>query len=415
LTEPSDKKTSEKITGAHGRFFPGERPDGSGKDLPGISELPRGSSVLVVLFGRIGDVLFTLPSVAALKRLRPDLSIDWLVEDRCADLILGHPSLRAVFLFRRSDFSMAIRNRHFLSAFRILRDLFFEVRREQYGAVLDFQGLLKSGVATFLARGKIKLGSPSTYGRMKEGAGLFSRQVPLEREGMHLVERHALVVSALLGRPVEPLPVEIDFTPEEKARIHGILGHEPFLLLHPFASWQTRNWPMESWARVVFRLHREGFRIVLAGSGGPDHKEAEDRLKAAAEGHLLSLVGKTSLRELALAMSMSDAVMAVDSGPMHLASSVGAKVLALFGPTDPVRLGPFGPKRAEGKTQGRLGRTGVVVTAGLACQPCMMRRCPIGTPCQTELSEDRVVEELLTLLSEWGGTDRPLNKDGAGL
>ena len=379
---------------------PGHRkfPDGPQASLPGLSALPAGSSVLVVLFGRIGDVLFTLPSVAALKKSRPDLFIDWLVEDRCSDLVLGHPALRSVLLFRRSELSKAVRRGQFLHAAKILGNLVADLRRERYGAVLDFQGLLKSGIATFLARGKIKLGSPSTYGRMKEGAGLFSRQVPLKRDGMHLVERHALVISSLLGQEVAPEPVKIGFTAEERMRVLSLVGTDPYLLLHPFASWETRNWPRDSWFRVVSRLWREGFRIVLAGAGGPAQKTMEEVLHRATGGALCSLLGQLSLRELALAMAGADAVLAVDSGPMHLASAMGVPVLALFGPTDPVRLGPFGPR----STDAGLGRTGRVLTAGLACQPCMMRRCPIGTPCQTELSPDQVVDGFYTLMSKIG-------------
>jgi heptosyltransferase-1 len=311
--------------------------------LPGLAALPYGSAVLVVLFGRIGDVLFTLPSVAALKELRPDLSIDWLVEDRCADLLSDHPLLRTVFLFRRADFTEALRRRRILEAFRILGRLANDVRKERYAAVLDFQGLLKSGVATFLSRGTLKLGSPSTYGRMKEGAGLFSRQVPLVREGLHLVERHASVISALLKREVFPAPFSFGFTREERSRVQGLLGDEPTILLHPFASWETRNWPLSSWIHVARRLDREGFRLVLAGAGTPDQRSFHEALERLLPGRVRSLLGELSLRELAFAMSKTLAVLAVDSGPMHLASAVGAPVLALFGPTDPVRLGPFGP------------------------------------------------------------------------
>ncbi len=362
----------------------------AGNPLPGLSPLPRGSSVLVVLFGRIGDVVFTLPSVLALKKARPDISIDWLVEDRCSDLLLGHPALRHVFLFRRGDYSTAVKERRYGQALGILGDLVRTVRRERYGAVLDFQGLLKSGVATFLAKGAIKLGSPSTYGRMKEGAGLFSRQIPLTREGLHLVERHLLVVQSLLGQEVEPEPLFLAFSEEERRHVRDLVGPDPYILLHPFASWDTRNWSAASWARVAGAIARSGYRIVVAGAGGEAQRTVAEEIASSVTGGIVDFLGKGTLRELAFAMAASEAVLAVDSGPMHLAAATGTRVVALFGPTDPVRLGPYGPRRrSDGEEE--MGRSGRVVSAGLSCQPCMMRRCSIGTLCQAELTPDAVV------------------------
>ncbi len=366
--------------------------------LPGESVLPPGSSVLVVLFGRIGDVIFTLPSVLALKKARPDLSIDWLVEDRCADLLLDHPALRRVLLFRRGTYSRAMKGRRFSNALKILVDLVRTVRQERYAAVLDFQGLLKSGVATFLARGRVKLGSPSTYGRMKEGAGLFSRQVLMLQQGLHLVERHLLVIGELLGHPVLPEPIRLDFSEEERLHVRSRMGSEPYVLLHPFASWATRNWPSSSWSRVAQEISSRGYRIALAGAGGALQEKTKAEIEGSVPGGVIDLLGTLSLRELFLAMASSEAVLAVDSGPMHLAASTGTRVLALFGPTDPVRLGPYGPMIAD-RTREVMGRNGRVLSAGLACQPCMLRRCPIGTPCQDRLRPEEVVrafEEVMT-------------------
>ncbi|MHB8370056.1 MAG: glycosyltransferase family 9 protein, partial [Leptospirales bacterium] len=155
------------------------RTSGAGDSpLPGRSRLPEGSAVLVVLFGRIGDVVFTLPSVAALAKARPDVSIDWIVEDRCADLLRGHPHIREIILFKRSEISGLWRKGHPIRALREMAALVRSLRLRPYAAVLDFQGLLKSGIAAGLARGATKLGSPSAYGRLSEGAGLCSRQVP---------------------------------------------------------------------------------------------------------------------------------------------------------------------------------------------------------------------------------------------
>ncbi len=298
--------------------------------------------------------------------------------------------MRKVILFHRQDYSRSLKNRRWGRTLGIVRDLVGEIRSERYAAVLDFQGLLKSGLATFLAHGKVKLGSPSTYGRMKEGAGFFSRQVLLDRRDRHLVERHLLVVQQLLGTSLRPEPIRIDFTRTEMEKVHRLIGDDPFVLFHPFASWQTRTWPFRSWAQVASTFAMKGLRVALAGVGGASQERVKEEIGAGVQGGVIDVMGTLTLRELALAMARSEAVLAVDSGPMHLASAMGTRVVALFGPTDPVRLGPFGPFLTPSGEED-MGRTGMVVTAGLPCQPCMMRRCPIGTPCQERLSPDIVV------------------------
>lgn len=371
--------------------------------LPGRLRLPKGSAVLVVLFGRIGDVVFTLPSVVALARARPDVSIDWIVEDRCADLLHGHPHLREIILFERSKISGLFKGGHPLRAVRELSSLIRTLRRRPYAAVLDFQGLLKSGIATGLARGATKLGSPSTYGRMKEGAGLFSRQVPLTHSGLHLVERHLLVVRELLGVPLPPESTGLVFGEDEIRSAREKVGTVPFVLIHPFASWPTRSWSVDSWKKVAREIAGKGFRILVAGAGGAFQEEFArtilEGLPATGQSTHRALLGTLTLRELAIVLALSEAVLAVDSGPMHIAAAVGARVVALFGPTDPVRLGPFGPRRRPGEEE-IYGRSGAVLTAGLPCQPCMLRRCPIGTPCQSRLTPSAVTEAFGRILGE---------------
>jgi len=380
------------------------RTSGTGTSpLPGRSRLPEGSAVLVVLFGRIGDVVFTLPSVAALAKARPDVSIDWIVEDRCADLLKEHPHIREIILFKRSEISGLWRKGHPIRALRELSSEVGALRRSPYAAVLDFQGLLKSGIATGLARGATKLGSPSTYGRMKEGAGLFSRQVPLTDIGLHLVERHLLVAEELLGVPLAPESTGLVFGEEEIRSAREKVGTGPFLLIHPFASWPTRSWSVDSWKEVAEEIAGRGFRILVAGAGGASQEEFARKIleglpERGQKAHR-ALLGTLTLRELAVAMALSEAVVAVDSGPMHIAAAVGARVVALFGPTDPVRLGPFGPRRRPGEGES-YGRSGTVLTADLPCQPCMLRRCPIGTPCQSRLTPSMVTEAFGRILKD---------------
>ncbi|MHB1605639.1 MAG: glycosyltransferase family 9 protein [Leptospirales bacterium] len=374
-----------------------------------VPDLPNNGQILVVLLGRIGDVVLTLPSVIAIKKARPDLSIDWVVEDRCSDLLRGHPSLRSVILFRRAEFERNWKEKNRRKAVRILLELVQTVRRPRYDAVLDFQGLLKSGVIAALSRSPLKLGSPSTYGKMKEGAGLFSRQVPLTQPDLHLVDRHGLVVRALLGEGVFSRDFFIPVSESERNRVYALLSEkgwsinpekkvpEKLILIHPFASWPTRQWPVSHFADVVRHFLEQGHLVGIIGGGGAAQKEwvrpitdlieQTNLVKNGIKERLAFFLGETSLRESAFLMTLSELVITDDSGPMHLCAALGVRTLAVFGPTDPVRLGPsYGPQCSS-------------IHLDLACQPCMKRRCPIGTLCLEELHPDMVTLEALRLLT----------------
>jgi len=379
----------------------------SGKD----GTLPGGSRILVVLLGRIGDVIFTLPSIIALKAVRPDIRVDWVVEDRCSDLLLNHPDIERLIIFRRAEFEGLVRERKWRAAFGILAELLRNVRAERYQAVLDFQGLLKSGLLTGLSRSHIKLGSPSTYGKMKEGSGFFSRQVPLEATAAHLVDRHFLVIKHLLGDIPFSRLFYLRIQEEEKKRVKQTLasigwfsgsdGNEggsfvPFVLIHPFASWETRQWPMDRFVSVARHFLGKGFSVGIIGGGGKQQEQLLEpffRLKretiaekTGIKNRLEFFPGTFSLRELAFLMQHSSLVLTDDSGPMHLSAAVGARTLGIFGPTDPVRLGPS------------YGGQCMSVHKNLLCQPCMKRRCPIGTLCMDELLTDQVIQEAESLL-----------------
>ena len=381
---------------------------GAGNVYRRPGELPVGGSILVVLLGRIGDVIFTLPSVIAIKKNRPDIQIDWIVEDRCADLLLDHPVISNLILFCRSEYQALVEKRKYREAFRLLRDLVRTIRAKKYDAVLDFQGLLKSGVLTGLARSPLKLGSPSTYGRMKEGAGLFSRQVLLPNPGLHLIDRHALVVRELLGNISFQREFFLPFSEEDHKKVDDLLLSKgwkikdspseapPLILLHPFASWETRQWPMSHFLETAIHFLGKGYRIGVIGGGGSSQwsllepfrnfLEKTEKTEPDINTRMKFFLGEMSLRGTGLLMTRSDLVIADDSGPMHLASALGVRTLGVFGPTDPVRLGPSYPPGSRS------------IHLDLLCQPCMKRRCPIGTVCMINLLPEDVIraaEELL--------------------
>jgi lipopolysaccharide heptosyltransferase I len=308
--------------------------------------LPQRARVLVVRLSALGDVLFALETVAALKTLRPDLRIDFLVEDRFAALLRAHPQLEAVRTLPR---------RGRLAYLRALRAL----RAERYDLALDLHGLLKSAIPMFACRAARKLGFAAPGSR--EGAArVYDRAVELPRPLPHRADRGLHLLRAL-GLDAGPSPVALPAPPEPPTFWDGV--PRPRVVLHPGASAFAafKRWPAARFADLAARLAADGIEVAV--SFGPGEADLAAPILAAAprarplDGAALGLVG------LAAVYRGADLVVAADTGPLHLAAAAGVRVVALFGPKDPRLYGP----RGRGDH--------AVLFHDVPCRPCRRRRC----------------------------------------
>jgi 3-deoxy-D-manno-octulosonic-acid transferase/heptosyltransferase-1 len=149
--------------------------------------------------------------------------------------------------------------------------------------------------------------------------------------------------------------------------------------VNPVAFWETKLWEEEKFAELCDRLREElGIGIVLTGGESAPLERICRKMRTKA----VNLGGRTTLRELACIYREAALLVTTDSGPMHLAAAVGTPIVALFGPTDPARTGPYGPGHR-------------IIRKGLSCSPCFRKRCE--TPrCMTDIS----VEEVFTAVKE---------------
>lgn len=330
--------------------------------LAAADVLPAGGAVLVVRLSALGDVLFALETVAALHRERPDARIDFLVEDRFAGLLQGHPQLRSVLVYPR---------RHKAAIPASL----WRLRRQRYDLVLDLHGIQKSAWHVLLSRGRLKVGAAAPVSR--EGAAFaYHRSVTMPGPALHRAEvGHRLLAalgfsgeSAAPVLPAEPAPAELfaGLTP-------------PHVLLFPgtsaFAAF--KRWPAARFGELAQRLVASG-RSVLVGCG-PGERELVAPVVAAAPSVRLVDGGPLGLRGLAGVLGRCAVVVAADTGPLHIAAAMGARCVALFGPKDSERYGP----RAQ------VGRLHEVLWAAVPCRPCTRRSCA-SPQCVLGISVDAV-------------------------
>ena len=270
--------------------------------------IPANPRVLAVRLGAMGDIIHALPAVAALKRARAGTHVTWVVEPQWAALLDENPFLDRVLLLRRGSAA------GLLESWR-------ELRAGCYDLAVDFQGLLKSAVVAAAARPARVIGFDTPLVR-ERAAGLFYTE-RVAAQGAHVVDRNCELAGCADAPRVFPLPA---------GKAEGELPEGRFVLASPLAGWRSKQWPQEHYAALALRLRRElNVPLVLNG-----REAAHLPAIADAAPHVSGLPGLIHATRQALA------VVGVDSGPMHLAAALGKPGVAIFGPTDPARNGPFG-------------------------------------------------------------------------
>jgi heptosyltransferase I len=314
--------------------------------LPGERWLPRSGSVLVVRLSALGDVLFALETVAALRRERPDASIDFLVEDRFASLLAGHRQLREVLVYPRRDLVAITRS-------------LWALRRRRYDVVLDVHGILKSAMHVWCVRSPCKVG-PAAPGSREGAHRAYQTVVPMPDPVPHRADiGHRLLAAIGLSGAVAPPALDVPTPPA--ALLAGERARRVLLFPGTSAFAAFKRWPVAHFAALTRRLVADGL-AVHAGFGPGERELAAPLLAAGAravDGGALGLLG------LGGAMRECAVVVAADTVPLHLAAAVGVRCVALFGPKDETRYGP----RAHGAVRHE------VLFAPVPCRPCKRRSC----------------------------------------
>jgi lipopolysaccharide heptosyltransferase I len=313
-------------------------------------------SILLVKLSSIGDVVHSLPVAAALRRRYPDARIAWAVAPPAADLVAGNPHLTETLVVGgRARGEEGVSSVPPPGAPLALRRA---LRARAFDLALDLQGLLKSAFIAYLSGARDRVG----FRNHQEGAFLLNNHaiVP-DRRDVHAVEAY-LGFARALGAPAEPLDFTIASSEADRHAADLLLGGATDLAaLVPGARWPSKRWPAHGFAAVADALGAEfGCTCVVLGSGG--ERSLADQVVARARRPVVSLAGRTSLRQLCEVLRRCRVTIANDTGPMHISAAVGTPTVAIFGPTDPTRLRPYG----EGHS---------VVSAPPPCAPCRRRNC----------------------------------------
>jgi lipopolysaccharide heptosyltransferase I len=305
--------------------------------------VPDEERLLIVRLSAAGDVVHALPVARALRRARPDLRLHWLVEDRFAGLLRGNPDLEAVLeLPRRAWRGTSLRRKA-----GDLRGLAGRLRGAGYAATLDLQGLTKSALAARLSGAPLRIGFAAGEGRRGVGGGrelspwLNNRLV--ETAATHVVDRNLALLQPLgLADPAVAFPAP----PPPDGRIADFLSRcDPqgrgVVALHPGAGWAAKRWPEDRWQALAAELAAATARPLVVTWGGPaEQKMAAGIVQRAGESCMMA--PETDLPQLWSLLARAALCVGGDTGPLHMAAAAGVPCVALFGPTDGQRNGPYG-------------------------------------------------------------------------
>jgi lipopolysaccharide heptosyltransferase II len=346
-------------------------------------------NILLVRLRLIGDVVFTTPLFAALKRAFPGSRISYLVERESAAVVRGNPHLDDVIVVERTRGV-----RRVMDDLRLARRL----RSARYDVVLDLHGGPRSAWLAFTT------GAPQRIGYDISGrTWMYTRTVhrPRELRPRHSVSNQWDLLQAIEGwpggaadpdvNPVEmPLDAAVDARIAEELRAAGVQPSDELIVVHVSAGNPFRRWPEEAFTRLVASLAANGDRRRLILSSGPSDRGATQRITAAARAELGSErasriveFGDFGLKELRSLVERSRLFVGGDTGPMHIAATTHTPIVVIYGPTLPARSAPWRPRSLPTET---------VETAGLPCRPCDQRVCEPGDfRCLTLIAPEDVV------------------------
>jgi len=303
-------------------------------------------SLLIVRLGAMGDVIHTMAAVVALRAALPDTKIGWVIEERWADLLYAkgmrasgarstaQPLVDLVHVVNTKRWRRAPASAETLKQ---IKSTFADIRAQKYELAGDFQGAIKSALtARFAGAGEtVGMASP----REAPAKILYTRRIVTT--GVHIVEQYHSLAEAIAGQTLHVTAPEFPRDDQAEARIaKKFTESAQVVILNPGAGWAAKQWPTERYGEVAKALSRDGLTPVI--NYGPGEHELARAAEAASDGTAVAM--SCSISELIALTRRARLFVGGDTGPLHLAAALKVPVVALFGPTDPARNGPYGSR-----------------------------------------------------------------------
>jgi heptosyltransferase-1 len=339
--------------------------------------------ILVIKPSSLGDVIHALPFLKAVKETFPKAKIDWVISRNLKGILEDNPLINELIIFNKDAWKGVKNLPATITEISLLKKT---LKSKRYDMVVDLQGLLRSGLIAYFTPSALTVG----FEDAREGSRHFYDKKVAANGASHAADK-CLEVAKEIGARAKAVGFPLHISQTAKRKISNLLGDlETHIVIVPSARWRTKRWPAENFASLIKKIP-----VPCVITGGAGDREVAVKIiegipavsKGGPEGlsnKIINLCGKTDLKELAALIAGAKAVVSNDSGPMHIAAALDIPTIAIFGPTDPLKTGPYG-----WQTNKKLK----VIKADVPCSPCRKKKCDKFI-CMDRVSVENVLEAL---------------------
>ncbi len=329
--------------------------------------------ILIIKPSSLGDIIHSLPFLASISKGFPDAEIHWVVARGLHVILAGHPLINKLWIINKDKW----RHLSYLpKTCREIIDLYKGLRKEKFDLSIDLSGLFRSGLLTWAAKARYKLG----FTESDEGSPLFYTHKIKGGMENHAIDRYLKIAEAIgcqrtgIAYPMAPF----DYRPEVCRSLP-----KDYIVIAPSAGKEANRWPAERFGRLAAKLPFTS--LVISGLAD---KEVAEEVVRCAEGRAISLAGKTNLLEMFAVIRQARFFISNDTGPMHIAAAFNIPVFAIFGPANPQRTGPYGPH--------------TIIREELPCSPCYAWKPCDNWRCMENLTVEKVHSIIVKELGKQG-------------
>lgn len=345
--------------------------------------------VLIIKMSSMGDVIHTLPAITDAMNVDPSIQFDWVVEPGFGQIPTWHKAVGQVIhaplrRMRHAPWQALMKGE--------VRDFIKALRKNRYDLIIDAQGLLKSALVAWLAKGT-RVGLHFNSAREKLASLFYQKRVSVPWQ-QHAVERVRQLFAGALNYPLPKSPPQYGI---DTTRLPSLTyGSNTILFLHG-TTWPTKHWPPSFWEQLAYLVGMGGYQVLLPWGNEIEHARAKAIVhycESNSANVLPMVLPKHTLAELTTLLSHASGVVAVDTGLGHIAAAMAVPTVSVYGPTSAQLTGAYGPWQHHLKSS-------------LGCSPCFKRECPLGNefkvmpPCFESISPRTVWQDLQKLMKDY--------------
>ena len=331
--------------------------------------------ILIVKTSSLGDVIHTLPAITDAQQYYPDLQIDWVVEEAFAEIPTWHPAVKQVIPVALRRWRKQILTTYFNGTWHQFKQVLCS---KQYDKIIDAQGLIKSAFLTYQAMG-LRCGLDRNSAREPLASVAYQQSYNIPKQ-QHAITRTRQLFAKILDYPLPNTQPD-----------YGIIKHfQPqtnnkqlkIVFLHG-TTWLSKHWPETNWLKLAKLATAAGVKVYVPWGNSNEQQRA---IRIAKVHQNVSIIPKSNLRNLAIILAQSQAVVGVDTGLAHLAAALAVPSITLYGATQPALTGTYGNYQQH-------------LSANVNCSPCFNKKCSVNLICYADLSVEKVWNKLQELLA----------------